>query len=100
MTFRPTEFTPHRPEPYAQISLSAINAMRDNVLRLEGQVRLLREAIRLTQEYLGPFVLPPETGWAWFDAMRATDPSEPPCCARSGAVPHDGPCHWCPKHGG
>lgn len=22
------------------------------------------------------------------------------CCARSGAVPHDGPCQFCPKHDG
>lgn len=21
-----------------------------------------------------------------------------PCCARPGATPHDGPCHWCPDH--
>lgn len=22
------------------------------------------------------------------------------CCARSGAVPHDGQCRWCPQHDG
>lgn len=23
---------------------------------------------------------------------------EPECCARTGAVAHDGPCYWCPAH--
>lgn len=29
----------------------------------------LTEAIRLTQEYVGPETLPPIEGWSWYDAL-------------------------------
>ena len=38
----------------------------------ETQVEELREAIRLTREYVGPDVLPAVAGWSWYDAMLAT----------------------------
>lgn len=44
----------------------------------------------------------PKREWFWWrrtvEAVAAVPESE--CCARPGAVPHDGPCRWCPKHGG
>lgn len=30
----------------------------------------LAEALRLTQEYVGPDLLPPVPGWSWFDALQ------------------------------
>ena len=35
-------------------------------------VELLREAIRLTREYVGYRMLPATEGWSWFDAVKAT----------------------------
>ena len=35
-------------------------------------VELLREAIRLTREYVGERMLPAVEGWSWFDAVKAT----------------------------
>ena len=32
----------------------------------------LREAIRLTREYVGDSTLPALEGWDWFDAVKAT----------------------------
>lgn len=40
--------------------------------RMEQSVRLLREAIRLTREYVGESVLPALPGWAWFDVVGQT----------------------------
>lgn len=33
----------------------------------------LAEALRLTQEYVGNFLLPPVEGWSWFDALKRYD---------------------------
>ena len=37
-----------------------------------SDVELLREAIRLTREYVGPRMLPAVEGWSWFEAVKAT----------------------------
>lgn len=37
-----------------------------------GTVERLREAIRLTREYIGERALPAAEGWEWFDAIKAT----------------------------
>lgn len=36
------------------------------------QIALLREAIRLTREYIGEPTLPAVEGFSWFDAIKAT----------------------------
>ena len=36
------------------------------------EVVLLREAIRLTREYVGERMLPAVEGWSWFEAVAAT----------------------------
>lgn len=38
----------------------------------QDDVHLLREAIRLTREYVGEPMLPALEGWTWFDAIAAT----------------------------
>lgn len=38
----------------------------------EEQIALLRNAIRLTREYVGEPMLPAVEGWSWFDAIVAT----------------------------
>jgi len=38
----------------------------------DESVLLLREAIRLTREYVGEPMLPAVPGWTWFDAIGAT----------------------------
>lgn len=38
----------------------------------DEQITLLREAIRLTREYVGEPMLPAVEGWSWFDAVVAT----------------------------
>jgi hypothetical protein len=38
----------------------------------ETKVHQLREAIRLTREYVGEPMLPALPGWTWFEAIGAT----------------------------
>lgn len=38
----------------------------------DSDVTMLREAIRLTREYVGEPMLPALEGWTWFDAIKAT----------------------------
>jgi hypothetical protein len=37
----------------------------------DNLIRELAEALRLTQEYVGPEVLPPLPGWSWYDALES-----------------------------
>ncbi len=37
-----------------------------------GDVERLREAIRLTREYVGERMLPAREGWTWFEVIGAT----------------------------
>ena len=37
-----------------------------------SDVERLREAIRLTREYIGERALPAVAGWSWFDAIAST----------------------------
>lgn len=39
---------------------------------MSDQVAQLRQAIRLTREYVGERALPAVEGWDWFDAIKAT----------------------------
>lgn len=40
-----------------------------DVSTLHDACRELIEALRLTQEYVGPDTLPPIEGWSWYDAL-------------------------------
>ncbi len=44
----------------------------DIIEEKQAEVELLREAIRLTREYVGERMLPALEGWTWFDAIKAT----------------------------
>lgn len=39
---------------------------------MDNDIHKLREAIRLTREYVGPQLLPAVPGWSWYDAIAAT----------------------------
>lgn len=41
-------------------------------MRRKQQITLLREALRLTREYVSEPMLPALSGWTWFDAAIAT----------------------------
>ena len=41
-----------------------------------NDIRILREAIRLTREYVGETMLPAEDGWTWYEAIKATGDCE------------------------
>jgi hypothetical protein len=36
-------------------------------------ISVLRQAIRLTQEYVGDELMPPLEGWDWYDALKVTE---------------------------
>lgn len=41
-----------------------------------NDIHRLREAIRLTREYVGEAMLPAVEGWDWYDAIKATGDCE------------------------
>jgi hypothetical protein len=36
----------------------------------DAVIILLAEALRLTREYCGKYLLPAEEGWSWYDALN------------------------------
>lgn len=63
----------------AELSLvNGVNAtFRHDLESAEAERDGLREAIRLTREYVGEEVLPAIPGWTWYDAMMATGGWQP-----------------------
>lgn len=53
-------------------SMSYEQGYDDGVAQAAGDIHTLREAIRLTREYVGDRTLPAVPGWTWFDAIVAT----------------------------
>ncbi len=49
-----------------------LQGYNDGVAEAAGDIHMLREAIRLTREYVGDRTLPAVEGWTWFDAIKAT----------------------------
>lgn len=41
------------------------------ITELERHAVMLAQALRHTQEYVGPDLLPALPGWSWFDALEA-----------------------------
>jgi hypothetical protein len=60
------------------------------VERLRAALVRAREAIRLSQEYVGDDLLPPIEGWEWFDALREIDAAlaieRPPASTATGGT--------------
>ena len=56
--------------------MSRLNGILDvayeEVTELHLHVHTLREAIRLTREYVGESTLPALPGWSWYDAIEVT----------------------------
>lgn len=52
---------------------SLINWLGENYVRQQESIDLA-EALRLTQEYVGPETLPAVAGWSWFDALSKYHP--------------------------
>lgn len=50
-----------------------VGVRSEQVIALEYLVDTLADALRVTQEYVGPGILPPLPGWSWFDALTEYD---------------------------
>lgn len=59
------------PEPpeFLELWQQALEATAEPDWRAHAE--MLAQALRLTQEYVGDAILPPQEGWSWFDALRA-----------------------------
>lgn len=53
--------------------LGQLAAKDAEIERLRTALQKAREAIRLTQEYIGPDLLPPLDGWSWFEGIKLID---------------------------